>query len=50
MKLSWTGVKRYLLCVIENGDYNFCINDASVYDLYIGFRVDSDMRYAAILE
>ena len=42
--------KRYLLCVIKNSDYNFCINDASVYDLYIGFRVDSDMRYAAILE
>ena len=36
--------KRYLLCVIKNSDYNFCINDASVYDLYIGFRVDSDMQ------
>ena len=24
--------KRYLLCVIKNSDYNFCINDASVYD------------------
>jgi hypothetical protein len=43
--------ERYIFIILENGEYNFSVNDDSVYDLYAGFCAPMfDSKYAALLE